>query len=102
MTKILPIGGANEEMFLVKYDPNGNLVWAKAATGSFSVSGFAVATDNSGNIFVTGSFGHHNFGGNVTFGTTTLTSVGGGDVFVAKYDPSGNVLWAKRCQRHHT
>ncbi|MCG8606262.1 DUF5011 domain-containing protein, partial [bacterium] len=92
----LPIGGANEELFLVKYDSNGNLLWAKAATGSFSVFGYQVATDDAENIYVSGTFGHHNFGGNVTFGTTTLTSVGGGDVFVAKYDPNGNVLWAKR------
>ncbi len=93
---VLPIGGANEELFLVKYDSNGNMLWAKAATGSFGVFGFEVATDDAKNIYVTGTFGHHNSGGNVTFDSITLTSVGGGDAFVAKYDPNGNVLWAKR------
>jgi hypothetical protein len=92
----LPSGGSSEELFLVKYDSNGNLLWAKAATGSFTVAGFNMATDNANNIYVTGLFGHHNFGGNVSFGTTTLTSVGGGDIFIAKYDAAGNVVWAKR------
>ena len=101
-TTTLPIGGPQEELFLVKYDPNGNLLWAKAATGSQSVAGFQVATDDAENIYVTGTFGHHNFGGKVTFDTITLTSVGGGDVFVAKYDPNGNVLWAKRAGSTNT
>ena len=31
----------------------------------------------------------------IYFGTSTLINYGGGDVFVAKYDSSGNALWAK-------
>ena len=93
---ILSSGGANEELFLVKYNGSGTLQWVKAATGSFAVKGLAVATDGAGNIFVTGSFGHHNSGGNATFDTTTLNSFGGQDIFVAKYDSSGNLLWVKQ------
>lgn len=97
----LDIGGANEEMFLVKYDQNGDVTWAKAATGSFSVLGYSVATDATGNIFVTGYFGHHNFSGDVTF-NPTLNSAGGSDIFVAKYDQNGNVLWANRAGSSNT
>ena len=48
----------------------------------------AVATDASGNVFVTGYFI-----GTVTFGSTLLTSVGTGDLFVAKYVPTTDT-WA--------
>lgn len=37
-----------------------------------------------------------NFTGSITFGGTTLTSAGGQDVFMVKYDVNGNLQWAKR------
>ncbi|MGI8893958.1 MAG: T9SS type A sorting domain-containing protein, partial [Bacteroidia bacterium] len=48
--------------------------------------------DLAGNIYITGTFGS-----SLTIGSTTLTNTGGifSDVFVAKYDNSGNVIWAK-------
>lgn len=52
---------------------------------------YGVAVDNAGNSYITGVFS-----GTATFGTHTLTSVGSGDGFVVKYDPNGNVLWARR------
>jgi len=49
-----------------------------------------IAQDAAGNAVVTGFFK-----GSATFGSVTLNSVGGSqDVFVAKYDTNGNVLWA--------
>ena len=83
-------------MFLAKYDASGNLLWARAATGSFAVEGNEVDADSSGNVFVAGDFGHHNFGGNATFGGTTLSSLGGTDAFLAKYDANGTFLWVRR------
>ena len=49
----------------------------------------SVAVLADGSSIVTG-----NFQGTATFGTTTLTSAGGYDVFVAKIDASGNYEWA--------
>ncbi|RAK64049.1 T9SS type A sorting domain-containing protein [Hymenobacter edaphi] len=52
----------------------------------------STATDASGNIYLTGAFQN-----TVTFGATTLTSVGQSDIFVAKWSPAtGRFLWAKR------
>jgi hypothetical protein len=48
-----------------------------------------VATDQAGNVVVTGEFR-----GTVDFGGGPRTSCGGGDVFLAKYDASGNHLWS--------
>jgi len=81
------------DFFLVKYDAGGNVLWARNAGGSPNDYGYSVATDASGNILVTGSFSSPT----ITFGTTTLTNAAAGrnDIFIVKYDPNGNVLWAK-------
>ncbi len=78
-------------VFLVKYDSNGNVKWAKRANTPLQAVGNGVATDSKGNIIITGFFYTI-----VTFGTHTLTSSkpGDPDVFVAKYDSSGHVIWA--------
>ncbi|MBK5285213.1 MAG: SBBP repeat-containing protein [Bacteroidia bacterium] len=80
------------DFFLAKYDSSGNVLWARSASGSNYDEGYGVAVDASGNVYVTGNF----FTASVTFGTTTLNSSGNLDIFIAKYDSSGNVLWAQR------
>ena len=82
------------DMFIAKYDAAGNVLWAKSAVGIDSDRGYSVTTDASGNVYVTGSFDSPT----ITFGTTTLTNAGTtgySDMFIAKYDAAGNVLWAK-------
>ncbi len=83
------------EMFLIKYDAAGNVVWAKSEGGVNNEEAYAVATDVAGNIFVTGYFTTPTF----NFGTFTLTNAdntgNSPDVFIAKFNPSGTVLWAK-------
>ena len=81
----------NYDMFIVKYDSNGNELWAKSAGGSFADYGNSIATDAIGNIVVTGNFKSSA----LTFGTTTLTNAGINDMFIVKYDAGGNILWAK-------
>ena len=82
--------------FVAKYDADGHLLWAKPIYGQYGVRGTGIAADGSGNCFLTGFFGHHNYGGTASFGTVTLSSVGGADIFIAKYDPDGTCLWAER------
>lgn len=101
-TITLPIGGALESVFLVKYDPGGNLIWAKAGTGPFQCHGRGITTDNNDNILATGNFAHQNFGGSITFGTTTLNTFGGTDIYIAKFDASGNLLWARHAGSSNT
>ncbi|MEO8147333.1 MAG: T9SS type A sorting domain-containing protein [Bacteroidia bacterium] len=79
------------DIFIVKYDPSGNVQWDQLAGGTFHDYGYSISTDASGNLLVTGSFASPA----ITFGTTTLTNAGSDDIFVVKYDGSGNVLWAK-------
>jgi gliding motility-associated-like protein len=77
-------------IFIVKYDPNGNVLWAKGAGGS-NDEGNSVSADAIGDVFVTGNY----TSSTIVFGLTTLTNLGSKDVFIVKYDPNGNVLWAK-------
>jgi hypothetical protein len=79
------------EVFIAKLDTDGNYLWAIPAGGGSTDYAWGIASDSSGNIYVTGYFN-----GTATFGTTSLTSVGSSDVFVAKLDTDGNWLWAKK------
>jgi hypothetical protein len=79
------------EIFIVKYDNAGNVLWAKSAGGSNDDYAHGVATDANGNIYITGHFKSNP----INFGTFTLNKSGIQDVFLAKLDSSGNFLWVK-------
>ncbi|MBI3852045.1 MAG: hypothetical protein HY298_17440 [Verrucomicrobia bacterium] len=86
-------GGTSDgaDIFLIKYDTLGNLQWVRQGGGALLDSGSAVDVDASGNVYITGGFRS-----TATFGTNVLTSYGGQDIFVAKYDSAGNVIWVKQ------
>lgn len=88
---LLNSGSGTYDMFIVKYDASGNVLWAKSAGGSDSDYGSSVAVDTSGNVYVGGSFRSDS----ITFDAITLTNSGPpfSDFFLVKYDASGNVLW---------
>lgn len=76
------------DLFLTKTDNQGNYVWAIKAGGSGSDRGLNIQADAQGNSYVTGYFY-----GTATFGTQQITSSGNQDVFIAKYDNTGTLLW---------
>jgi PKD repeat protein len=78
-------------IFLVKYDTGGSVVWAKSAGGNSTDHGYGIAIDGIGNSFVTGTF----LSDSIIFGNSTLTNSGFDDMFVMKFDVSGNPVWAK-------
>jgi gliding motility-associated-like protein len=86
-------------IFLTKYDPSGNVVWAVQSNSNRSGDGGAqaesVATDNAGNIFVTGYFDDSLYLGNTVLYTNAYNMGLGGNAFLAKFDPNGNFLWAR-------
>lgn len=79
-----------EDLFIIKFDGNGNVLWASNAAGFDRDQAFGVASDASGNIYVTGNFRS----GTISFGAVTIISSGGDDMFIAKFDSAGNALWA--------
>ncbi|MBL4753048.1 MAG: SBBP repeat-containing protein [Flavobacteriales bacterium] len=81
----------SSDIFIVKYNTNGNVIWAQSIMGSAWDHGRSISTDSNGNIFVTGSFGSPT----LTVGSTSLVNTGVLDLFIVKYDSGGNVLWVK-------
>lgn len=71
-------------------DPTPNITALASAGGTSYDEGNGIAVDASGNVYVTGSYN-----GTATFGTTTKTSAGGEDIFVAKYNSSGVLQWVQ-------
>jgi gliding motility-associated-like protein len=80
--------GGND-MFLINLDVNGNFLWAKSVGGSGTDYANKVAIDNQGDKIIGGQFQS-----TVTLGATNLTANGTFGGLVAKYDPTGNLLWA--------
>lgn len=79
------------DIFVTKYDGRGKVRWLKQFGERGRDFPFDIVSDNRGNSLITGLFSR-----NVTFGNFPLRGIGGGDMFTAKLDPSGNVLWAKQ------
>lgn len=80
------------DFFIVKYDANGNVLWAKSAGGTQTDKGQSISTDANGNVYVIGNYESSS----ITFGSYTLVNKGNSwDIFAVKYDSNGNVLWAK-------
>jgi hypothetical protein len=77
------------DIFLAKFDRSGSHVWSKQFGDESDQTGFCVAVDGSGEIVLTGSFA-----GTVHFGGMPLTSAGGQDVFLARFDAAGSHLWS--------
>ena len=83
--------------FIAKYTSTGTLVWASHIGGSATDTALGVATDSSGNVFITGYYNStltlYNKDGTTA---STLTNAGGADGFVAKYTSTGFLVWAAR------
>ncbi|MEM6347448.1 MAG: T9SS type A sorting domain-containing protein [Bacteroidota bacterium] len=82
------------ELFLMKLDPFGNILWLRTDGGLGETISKKVKTDSQGNIIVGG---HLRFGGQVIAGVSLpVIDPGYNDFFLAKYDSQGNGLWAQR------
>ena len=70
-----------------------NFLWAKQMGGTNVEVGNAVTTDAAGNVYTAGYFqGTADF--DPGFGIFNLTSSGTADIFVTKFNSTGNFIWA--------
>lgn len=83
-------GSNTTDIFIVKYDAAGNVLWAKSFGTPNDDEGRCLTLEGSGNVYVSGYFN----GAALAMGSTTLTNSGNDDIFIAKLDLNGNVLWA--------
>lgn len=91
--EILDAGGvSNIDIFLAKYDRDGNLIWARKAGspgGIWPESGNGVTVDRDGNVYACGYFS-----GTAYFGTDSVSAGSSTwSMFIAKYSLSGEVDW---------
>ncbi len=89
--------GANDgqgDVFLSKFDLNGEFLWARTWGGAGIDKGYEVASDDLGNVYCTGCFRE-----TVDFdpgpGIEEYVSNGNWDVFLSKFDSSGEFQWAR-------
>ncbi|MBL0177427.1 MAG: putative Ig domain-containing protein [Ignavibacteria bacterium] len=87
-------GGGSGDGFVVKYNSAGNRVWASYFGGDGDDSGGGVATDGSGNIFMTGWSKSTNIS---TPNASQQYNAGNVDAFVAKFNGSGTRQWSTYC-----
>lgn len=84
-------GGGNEDAFLVKFDTDGNRLWATYYGGVADDLGYSVATDTQDNVYLFGRTGS-NIG--ISSGGFQNSVAGFFDNYLVKFDSSGNRIWA--------
>jgi hypothetical protein len=85
------IYGTGSDIFLAKLDKFGNALWIKTADWYDMNYGIEIAVDKTGNVYITAEF----IGTSNIF-WTTLNSAGSLDIFTAKLDSNGTLVWAKK------
>jgi hypothetical protein len=85
--------------YVLKLDPFGKIVWMRRVSCPHSwyqsrCDPYGIVVDGSGNSYITGKYsGRMQFGSGIIL-SSPEKSASIGDVFVAKYSPKGDVLWA--------
>jgi len=80
--------------FLAKFSPTGACTWSVGFAGAAGTGwGSDLAVDSAGDSYLVGQFDVSiDLGGT----SNTLTSAGGSDAYIAKFGPSGAILWSQR------
>jgi hypothetical protein len=87
--KLTSIGSA--DIFVARYDTNGNHLWSRRYGEKDEDIGSAIATDSFGNVYATGWFWRE-----VNFTGGAVKSAGKRDLYLLKLSPKGEHLWSKR------
>ncbi len=86
-----PLTSAGDyDLFIAKYDPNGNHLWSKRYGDSAEQKALGIVATST-RVFMTGRFK-----GAVDFGGNNLQSAGDNDVFLVALDNNGNHIWSYR------
>jgi PKD repeat protein len=80
----------SEDAFFIKYDSDGNELWCKGMHSAGKVWPYRMVSDHEGNIILGARYE-----GTLTIGTELVSNCGQLDVLLAKFDPDGNLIWAR-------
>ena len=84
------------DIFIARYNSDGTLAWATSAGGPEWDTSRGIAALSDGSSVVTGQFRNTATFGAGEVNETQLTNDGLGDIYVARYDKDGLLIWAKR------
>ena len=83
------------DSYIVKFNPEGERLWATYLGGNEGESGLAIAVDSEDNLYATGNTSSNNFPVlNAFQEESAVGGIFGGDAFLSKFDPSGGLLWS--------
>ena len=95
------LNGGTRDIFVGKYSPDAVLQWAFQVGGSIPSlqdEGRGITTDPNNNVYVTGYFSGNNVDFDPAADRERLLSAGSTatekDIFVARYDEDGDLIWA--------
>lgn len=88
---ILITSNGKKDAFIAKYNPDGDLLWVRKAGGIDEDKAFAIAVDDYGDVYFSGAFKSF-----AAFGNKVIVSKGNDDIFIAKFDTDGNLIWINR------
>jgi hypothetical protein len=92
---VLSNAGTNSNVFLAKYNTDGDTLWANRIGGTANDTVNNILQDSLGNVFVTGRYTSSTL--NISSGMDlTLSTGGAGDIFIVKYDSSGAASWSRK------
>lgn len=81
----------DRDIFLACFNPSGQVLWVKSGGGKLADEGYTVAADEDNFIYMSGYFRD-----TASFDSLSVFSAGEKDVFIAKYDPFGRLIWLKQ------
>ena len=85
-------GGGDYDGFIVKFNPQGNIVWGTYFGGADSDQIYAVDLDDNDNLYIIGStLSNANI---ATLGSFQENLAGSSDVFISKFTPAGTLVWS--------
>lgn len=79
-----------EDIFIAKYNTNGDFIWAKQATGIYSGNSRCVYSDKNNNIYITGIFTFSAYFDDDTLISDDFDFDGYSDIFIAKIKSYNN------------
>src|SRR5687768_11207058 len=87
-TNLTAVGG--NDGYVAKYNPEGICQWACQIGGVGRDEAIRLAVDRHGDSYVVGEFS-----GAASIGSSNLMSAGGTDLFLARFNSAGKLLWVE-------
>lgn len=85
----------NDDIMFVKYDSDGNLIWAKQLGGDGLQYAYNIIISSNDEIYISGKIVGVPYMGDINGIPQYLTSSGTFRSYLSKFDTDGNLIWTK-------